>query len=446
MKRLYITCFYLLSISLSFSQNTENPWVISLGANLINLSGDDVENGIKFGAPSVVISRYLIGGVSFGGEYSIGNAEDGNTEYSYTSLEGNLKLNIVNNPEKSVRPFVKASYGLVRFDEKVDKEGPFPSTESNYTLSGGVGVDIDLSNQLSLNLSTSVQSNLEKESQFEIGFNHMKHIVGFSYGFAIADKDRDGIRDRIDECPQQAGLKEFNGCPDSDGDGIRDKVDDCPNTPGMVEFNGCPDSDSDGIRDSDDRCPQEAGSQELEGCPDNDRDGIANPDDNCPNQVGPTENNGCPWGDKDGDGITDNIDTCPEVPGKGDDGCPIIPQSIIDWTSSEKATLHFAGDSAVLTEENKRILSDELAPVLNEYSAIELLIEGHASSDGSEKYNYELGIKRAQNVVSFLVEHEVDPNMLEIVSYGETQPVAENNTHRGRSANRRVKIVLKNQE
>ncbi len=446
MKKLHIICFTLLSLSFSYSQNTENPWVISLGANLINLSGDDVDSGIKFGAPSVAVSRYLIGGVSFGGEYTLGNAEDGDKEYSYSSLEGNLKLNIVNDPKKSVRPFVKASYGLVRFDEKVDKEGPFPSTEANYTLSGGVGVDIDLSDHISLNLSTSIQSNMEDESSFEVGFNHMKHIVGFSYGFAIADKDRDGIRDRIDECPQEAGLKEFDGCPDSDGDGIIDKADDCPNTAGIAEFNGCPDSDGDGIIDSDDRCPQEAGSEDLKGCPDNDRDGIANPDDDCPNQAGSADNNGCPWGDRDGDGVTDDRDACPDVPGKGEDGCPTIPQSIIDWTSSEKATLHFAGDSSKLSEENKSTLSDELAPILRDYNAIELLIEGHASSDGSEKYNYELGLARAQSVVDFLVEQEVDPNRLEIVSYGEKQPVANNNTRKGRSANRRVKIILKTQE
>ena len=437
---------FLLSLSFTFSQNTENPWVISLGANLINLTGDEVDSGIKFGAPSVAVSRYLIGGVSFGGEYTIGNAENGDAEYSYSSIEGNLKLNIVNNPDKSVRPFVKASYGLVRFDEKIDKEGPFPSTEANYTLSGGVGVDIDLSDHLSLNLSTSVQSNLEEESQFEIGFNHLKHIVGFSYGFAIADKDRDGIRDRIDECPDQAGLKEFDGCPDSDGDGIMDKADECPKTPGIAQFNGCPDSDGDGIIDSDDRCPQEAGSEELQGCPDNDRDGVANPNDDCPNQAGSAENNGCPWGDRDGDGVTDNIDACPEVPGKGVDGCPSIPQSIIDWTSSEKATLHFAGDSSNLSDENKSTLSEELAPILREYSAIEVLIEGHASIDGSTEYNDELGLTRAQNVVDFLVEQKVNPNMLEIVSYGEDQPVADNKTRKGRKANRRVKIVLKNQE
>ena len=445
MRRVSVLCFFLLTLSFSVGQTTENPWAISLGANLINLTGDDVDSGIKFGAPTLGISRYLIGGVSIGGEYSLGNAENNNTEYSYTSLEGNLKLNIINDPDKNVRPFVRAGYGIARFDENLDKEGPFPSTESNYTISGGVGVDIDLNDNLSINLITTLRSKVEDDTPFEVGYDHFKHIVGFSYGFAFADKDRDGIRDRLDECPEDAGLKEFNGCPDSDGDGIIDGEDDCPKTPGLAKFNGCPDSDEDGIIDKEDRCPQEAGSAELEGCPDTDRDGISNPDDNCPNQAGPEENNGCPWGDKDGDGVNDNEDECPEIAGKGDDGCVLIPQSIIDWTSSEKATLYFKHDSSELSDENKETLSKELAPILVEYTAIELLIEGHASLEGSEEYNYDLGLERASNVSNLLQELGVDSSSLEIVSYGETQPVGDNNTWAGRKLNRRVKIVLKNE-
>ena len=49
------------------------------------------------------------------------------------------------------------------------------------------------------------------------------------------------------------------GCPDSDGDGIEDSKDDCPNEAGLAEFNGCPDSDGDGVADKDDNCPTVAG-------------------------------------------------------------------------------------------------------------------------------------------------------------------------------------------
>lgn len=443
MKKIYGTAIILFSFLFANGQTTENPWAVSLGANLVNLTGDNVESGLSFGAPSVGISRYLISGISLGGEYTVGNAVDGDTDYSYSALEGNLKFNIINDPDKTIRPFLKASYGLARFDSNDEKEGLFPSTESNYTLGGGVGLDIDLSDHVSVNLSSSILSNTENDSEFETAFNHMRHIVGFTYGFAMADKDRDGIRDRLDECPEQAGLKEFNGCPDSDGDGIPDKEDHCPNDAGVPEYNGCPDSDGDGIIDKEDRCPEKAGLAEFEGCPDTDQDGVPNPDDDCPTEAGPVENNGCPWGDSDGDGVNDNEDKCPDEVGTGPDGCIKIPQAIIDWTNSEKATLYFTGDSAELTDDVTQILSEELTPVLIEYTAIELLIEGHASEDGSDEYNYNLGLKRATAVKDFLVTQGVNSDSLEIVSYGETQTVGNQRTRLGRKLSRRVKIVLK---
>ncbi len=83
----------------------------------------------------------------------------------------------------------------------------------------------------------------------------------------IPDVDLDGIPDPNDECPNEPGLPEFNGCPDSDGDGIRDLDDQCPNEPGLPEFNGCPDRDGDGIPDYQDACPDEVGPADNGGCP-----------------------------------------------------------------------------------------------------------------------------------------------------------------------------------
>jgi hypothetical protein len=53
---------------------------------------------------------------------------------------------------------------------------------------------------------------------------------------------------------------------DADGDGIADKDDECPTEAGLAKFNGCR-TDSDGIADKDDKCPTEAGIAELQGCP-----------------------------------------------------------------------------------------------------------------------------------------------------------------------------------
>ena len=81
------------------------------------------------------------------------------------------------------------------------------------------------------------------------------------------------------------------------------------------------DSDGDGIFDENDACPQVPGKREFIGCPDTDNDGIPDDHDNCPNDPGLKEFAGCP--DKDGDGITDAKDLCPTEPGtKETQGCP----------------------------------------------------------------------------------------------------------------------------
>ncbi|MDB2606264.1 hypothetical protein N9Y48_00660 [Zobellia sp.] len=92
---------------------------------------------------------------------------------------------------------------------------------------------------------------------------------------------------------------------DSDGDGVPDDEDECPDESGSIELNGCPDADGDGIADKDDDCPFEAGLPNLSGCPDADGDGVADINDDCPNEAGSADNNGCPYRDTDGDGVID---------------------------------------------------------------------------------------------------------------------------------------------
>lgn len=148
-------------------------------------------------------------------------------------------------------------------------------------------------------------------------------------GCPILDSDGDGVPDPEDKCPTVPGPKENAGCPwpDSDGDGVPDKDDRCPKIPGPKANFGCPvsDSDGDGVPDSEDKCPYVKGPKENAGCPwpDSDGDGLPDHLDKCPLQKGPKENHGCPWPDRDGDGVPDKDDRCPDVPGpKKNRGCP----------------------------------------------------------------------------------------------------------------------------
>ena len=157
------------------------------------------------------------------------------------------------------------------------------------------------------------------------------------------DHDGDGIIDKKDSCPDVAGLPQFNGCPDKDGDGIIDKKDSCPDEPGLPEFFGCPDRDGDKVIDKKDSCPDVAGLPQFNGCPDRDGDGIIDKNDSCPDVPGTPELFGCP--DKDGDGVTDAKDRCPDIPGpKENDGCPLAKLYLLDKNGNIIATATIGKD------------------------------------------------------------------------------------------------------
>lgn len=90
---------------------------------------------------------------------------------------------------------------------------------------------------------------------------------------------------------------------------------------GLTILFGEPDRDGDGISDNDDKCPDVPGTKEMMGCPDRDGDGVADNDDKCPDVPGLANLMGCP--DRDGDGIADNDDNCPDAKGPASTkGCP----------------------------------------------------------------------------------------------------------------------------
>ena len=87
------------------------------------------------------------------------------------------------------------------------------------------------------------------------------------------------------------------GSADADFDGIADAADDCPNEYGYTDNQGCPysdDEDRDGIRDAADACPNEFAPDSARGCRDFDDDGLDTAADECPKEAGPAANQGCP--------------------------------------------------------------------------------------------------------------------------------------------------------
>ena len=276
------------------------------------------------------------------------------------------------------------------------------------------------------------------------GFDHLQHFLGLNYNFGGSDRDKDGVPDKKDECPDTPGLKEYKGCPDTDGDTIIDKEDKCPEVFGSPEFQGCKDSDGDGIPDPDDLCPEIAGSTEFEGCPDTDGDGIPDPKDECISEKGPIENKGCPWPDKDQDGVPDHEDLCPDENGTLEKkGCPELSQEIVKTLNEYGSKIFFPANSTQIIGKKTREVLDQIKTLLDENPNGAIVIEGYSSSDGPETYNQALSIKRAEAVLQYLIGLGVPTDRLEVEGYGESNPLGDNSEAEGRAINRRVQFKPK---
>jgi outer membrane protein OmpA-like peptidoglycan-associated protein len=103
--------------------------------------------------------------------------------------------------------------------------------------------------------------------------------------------------------------------------------------------------------------------------------------------------------------------------------------------------LLFSTGSSTLTPASRTNIS-KLAGILNKYKDTNLVIEGHTDNVGSEATNMTLSERRAQSVSSLLRAYNVSGNRLTTVGYGETRPVATNETDAGRRLNRRVEVLI----
>ena len=83
-----------------------------------------------------------------------------------------------------------------------------------------------------------------------------------------------------------------------------------------------------------------------------------------------------------------------------------------------------------------------IAGVLLSQSALQVNVEGHTDSVGSESYNQQLSERRADSVRTYLVQQGIAPTAVGTAGLGESQPVVSNNTAAGRQQNRRVEIVI----
>lgn len=101
----------------------------------------------------------------------------------------------------------------------------------------------------------------------------------------------------------------------------------------------------------------------------------------------------------------------------------------------------FSTGSATITSASRYNI-EKLARILNRYQDTNLVIEGHTDALGSEAQNQLLSERRAESVATLLRTYGVSSSRLSPVGYGETRPVASNETEAGRRLNRRVEVLI----
>lgn len=297
--------------------------------------------------------------------------------------------------DKAWNPYVSMGAGHADFGVNDASAVRTAGTNHDETrVNVGTGARYNISDSISLRGDLREFHGIDEstfDTQVSLGISVAFNRTVGSAAPAPADMDGDGVPDSRDQCPgTPAGATvDSTGCePDADRDGVPDSRDACPDTPlgAMVDSRGCElDSDNDGVVDTQDLCPNTTAGAEV-------------------------DETGC-------EGITETIETF-------------------------TIEVQFPTNSSVIG----RTFDDEIrrvADTLNANPETIVEIAGHADNTGKASYNQMLSQRRAEAVAARLTGPlGVDPADVSARGYGESEPVASNDTAAGRAENRRVEARI----
>jgi outer membrane protein OmpA-like peptidoglycan-associated protein len=439
-------CFMYPGVAVA--QETDYDWAMGPWIGIYKFVGGEGDRA-EIGPEGGVEVQYLFserlafglrGGYGENGEWAVGTYR---TLVFSSEVYGRFNLVL----EKPIRPYLLLGLGMnswrseyarrdavVRSDAGADD--PEQQVEGlDFAIKLGGGVERDVTDRLFVGARVTYDFLMREDDELDLGGlydpndGEVEFTGGFFYRFSgerpgaprERDSDRDGVSDSFDRCPgtpRGVAVDQY-GCPrDEDGDGVPDVDDECPGTPSgaTVDARGCPsDDDGDGVYNGIDRCPDTPRRAEV-------------------------DRRGCPT-DGDRDGVYDGIDQCPDTP-RGDEvdarGCSIAPPEPV-VVVLEGVT--FASGTADLLPEAMTVLNG-IARDLLEMPDLRVEIRGHTDNTGDPQFNLNLSQERANTVRNYLISRGVPGNRMTAVGYGETEPIAPNNTSEGRARNRRVEFEI----
>jgi len=149
---------------------------------------------------------------------------------------------------------------------------------------------------------------------------------------------------------------------------------------------------------------------------------------------------GCP--DRDNDSIADIDDKCPDVFGsKANKGCPEVKAFVKTLFRKALQGIKFATNKDIILKPSFPLL-DQIASVMRENPSYKLIINGHTDNVGDEYKNKDLSERRSYAVKSYLAKRGVEESRMKAKGFGDTMPVADNKTAKGKKENRRVEFIV----
>ena len=262
--KLGITALALSFASTAFAQTTSNPWLIGVGAHAENHLGVDsnkswekttpfskdglfVMNNFTITPPlsKLTVARNLNKYFVLDWQTTVGNVDNkrvgmGKEFFLQTGLGLQFKLAGFWNEESWFDPYLRVGANYLRHDYTGTglTNGNGDAVGANhFTAAFGAGLNLWLTKNFGLGLQGDLVNTPGDKTNVP---NFVQASASINFRFGNNDRDKDGIKDKDDACPDVFGLAQFQGCPDTDGDGIADKDDNCPEVAGPVENNGCP--------------------------------------------------------------------------------------------------------------------------------------------------------------------------------------------------------------
>ncbi len=411
------------------------------GGVLVHGPDNDLRTGpeIVFRAGLLVTPNWIIEG-NLGYSW----ATEKNRDWNYHLWNPRLDALYGFAPEARLNPFIRFGFGgqnvsKVREPDAADlyDEG-YVDESGDFLLEAGGGVLLWVAGPVQLRADAMFQPTFgdsDNGARTDIFLNY-EFLAGVYFKAPPnPDKDGDGIKDKLDKCVEEAedadSFQDEDGCPDpdNDNDGLTDASDSCPNEAedkdSFKDEDGCldPDNDGDGVLDGADKCPAEA----------EDKDAFQDDD-------------GCPDPDNDGDGVNDTSDKCPleaETANgyKDKDGCPDEVPAEVQKFSGKIDGINFETGKATIKKDSFKVLDNAYA-VLAKFPEVRMEVQGHTDNVGDDAKNLKLSQERAQAVVDYFLKKGVAADRLVAKGYGETAPVAPNDTKANQALNRRVEFKL----